>query len=36
MYLDDAVTRAQALELTQKYLLLSPARAEQSVKFTDH
>ena len=36
MYLDDAVTRAQALELTQKYLLPSPARAEQSVKFTDH
>jgi hypothetical protein len=36
MYLDGAVTRAQALELTQKYLLLSPARAEQSVKFTDH
>ena len=36
MYLDGGVTRAQALELTQKYLLLSPARAEQSVKFTDH
>lgn len=36
MYLDGAVTRPQALELTQKYLLLSPARAEQSVKFTDH
>ena len=36
MYLDGAVTRAQALELTQKYLLLSPPRAEQSVKFTDH
>lgn len=36
MYLDGEVTRAQALELTQKYLLLSPARAEQSVKFTDH
>ena len=28
--------RTQALELTQKYLLLSPARAEQSVAFTDH
>jgi hypothetical protein len=36
MYLDGEVTRAQALELTQKYLLLSPARAEQSVSFTDH
>jgi hypothetical protein len=36
MYLDGEVTRAQALELTQKYLLLSPARAEQSVAFTDH
>ena len=36
MYLDGKVTRAQALELTQKYLLLSPARAEQSVAFTDH
>lgn len=36
MYLDGEVTRTQALELTQKYLLLSPARAEQSVGFTDH
>lgn len=36
MYLDGDITRAQALELTQKYLLLSPARAEQSVAFTDH
>jgi hypothetical protein len=36
MYLDGVVSRAQALELTQKYLLLSPARAEQSIKFTDH
>jgi hypothetical protein len=36
MYLDGEITRAQALELTQKYLLLSPARAEQSVAFTDH
>ncbi len=36
MYLDGELTRAQALELTQKYLLLSPARAEQSVAFTDH
>ena len=36
MYLDGEVSRLQALELTQKYLLLSPARAQQSVKFTDH
>jgi len=36
MYLDGEINRAQALELTQKYLLLSPARAEQSVAFTDH
>lgn len=36
MYLDGEVTRPQALELTQKYLLLSPSRAEQSVAFTDH
>ncbi len=36
MYLDGEINRPQALELTQKYLLLSPARAEQSVGFTDH
>lgn len=36
MYLDGEIDRATALELTQKYLLLSPARAEQSVGFTDH
>jgi hypothetical protein len=36
MYLDGQVDRATALQLTQKYLLLSPARAEQSVAFTDH
>ena len=36
MYLDGEVTRPQAIELTQKYLLLSPARAEQSIAFTDH
>lgn len=36
MYLDGEITRAKAVELTQKYLLLSPARAEQSVGFTDH
>jgi hypothetical protein len=36
MYLDGEITREKALELTQKYQLLSPARAEQQVKFTDH
>lgn len=36
MYLDGEISRAKALELTQKYLLLSPARAEQSIAFTDH
>jgi hypothetical protein len=36
LYLDGEVTRAKALELTQKYQLLSPARAEQQVGFTDH
>lgn len=36
MYLDGEIDRAQALGFTQKYLLLSPARAEQSVGFTDH
>jgi len=36
MYLDGEVSRSKALDLTQKYLLLSPARAEQSVGFTDH
>jgi hypothetical protein len=36
MYLDGEIDRAKALELTQKYQLLSPARAEQQVKFTDH
>jgi hypothetical protein len=36
MYLDGEINRAQAVELTQRYLLLSPARAEQSVGFTDH
>ncbi|MFN3451051.1 MAG: hypothetical protein ACK4ZE_02755 [Sphingorhabdus sp.] len=36
MYLNGEVSRPKALELTQKYLLLSPARAEQSVAFTDH
>ena len=36
MYLDGEIDRAQAVDLTQRYLLLSPARAEQSVAFTDH
>ena len=36
MYLDGEIDRPKALELTQRYLLLSPARAEQSVAFTDH
>lgn len=36
MYLDGEVTRVQAVELAQKYQLLSPARAEQSIAFTDH
>lgn len=36
MYLDGEIDRARAVELTQRYLLLSPARAEQSVGFTDH
>ena len=36
MYLDGEIARTKAVELTQRYLLLSPARAEQSVAFTDH
>jgi hypothetical protein len=36
LYLDGEIDRAKALELTQKYQLLSPARAEQQVGFTDH
>ena len=36
MYLDGEIDRARAVELTQRYLLLSPARAEQSIGFTDH
>lgn len=35
MYLDGEIDRARAVELTQQYLLMSPARAEQSVKFTE-
>ena len=36
MYLDGEITREKAVELSGKYLLVSPARAEQSVAFTDH
>lgn len=34
-YLDGAIDRPAAVALTQKYLLVSPQRAEQSVSFTD-
>jgi hypothetical protein len=34
-YLDGRITRAEAVRLAQQYLVLSPARAEQSVGFTD-
>lgn len=34
-YLDGAIDRPTAVALTQKYMLVSPARAEQSVAFTD-
>ena len=36
LYLDGEIGRPKALALTEKYLLVSPARAEQSVGFTDH
>jgi hypothetical protein len=36
LYLDGTIDRAEALVLTQKYQLVSPARAEQSIAFTDH
>jgi hypothetical protein len=36
MYLDGEITRTKAVELSGRYLLVSPARAEQSVAFTDH
>ena len=36
MYLDGEITRVKAVELSGRYLLVSPARAEQSVAFTDH
>jgi hypothetical protein len=35
MYLDGRIDRAKAVELAQRYQLLSKARAEQSVAFTD-
>jgi len=35
MYLDGNIDREQALELTQRYQLMSRARAEQSLAFTD-
>jgi hypothetical protein len=34
-YLDGRISRAQAVELTRKYQLVSPLRAEKSVAFTD-
>jgi hypothetical protein len=34
-YLDGRITRAQAVELTRRYQLVSPARAEKSVAFVD-
>lgn len=34
-YLDGEITRERAVELTQRYLLMSPARADQSVRFTE-
>ena len=36
MYLDGQIDRARALELTEHYLLLSPARADQNLRFTEH
>jgi hypothetical protein len=35
MYLNGEIDRARAVELAQRYQLLSRARAEQSVRFTD-
>ncbi len=34
-YLDGAIDRATAVALTRKYLLMSPERADQSVRFTE-
>lgn len=36
MYLDGEIDRARAVELTQRYQLVSRERAEQSLSFTDH
>ena len=35
-YLDGKIDRETAIQLTQKYQLVSRARAEQSIAFTDH
>lgn len=34
-YLDGEIDRAAAISLSQKYLLLTPERAEQSIRFTE-
>ena len=34
-YLEGRISRAQAIELAQRYQLVSPARADQSLAFTD-
>ena len=34
-YLDGEIDRAEAVRLTQKYMLVSPDRADQSVRFTE-
>jgi hypothetical protein len=36
LYLNGEIDRARAVELTQTYLLMSPARADQSVRFTEN
>ena len=36
LYLDGEIDRPKALALSEKYLLVSPERAAQSVGFTDH
>jgi hypothetical protein len=36
MYLDGEISRERAVEMTQRYLLMSPARADQSVRFTEN
>lgn len=35
LYLDGKISRAEAVQLAQKYQLISAARAEQSISFTD-